>query len=163
MKRIIYLVGILGLGVTSLHAESTETVFETENVSLKKIKTEEGEDVYENGVLIGHTGYKKARFAEGDQALMKYVYEKTKYPQEALEKGIQGRVIVRFVVTKEGKIEDITTIRQVHPLLDQEAIRVIESMPDWIPAEEPSGKVNSYFYLPINFLLAKPSTTPKGK
>jgi TonB family protein len=93
------------------------------------------------------------KFPGGDQALFKHLYENLKYPPEAKAEGIQGKVILRFVVTAEGKVADVNIVRGVHPLLDEEAVRVMYSVPDWIPGKQGGRAVDVYYSVPINFAL----------
>ena len=75
------------------------------------------------------------------------------YPKEAVDQKIQGKVMVSFIVTKTGHLANIRVIRSVHPLLDQEAIRVVKIMPKWKPGEQNGKVVNTSYTLPINFRL----------
>ena len=87
---------------------------------------------------------------------MKFIKKNMQYPEEAIKKGIEGQVICQFTVTKDGSIEDIIIVRSVHKLLDQEAIRIIKSLPKWIPRKNKNGEFeNSKFTLPITFKLPK--------
>src|SRR5690606_38955511 len=70
----------------------------------------------------------------GEEAMHQFISSNIRYPESARENGIQGRVFVTLKVTKEGKLKDVRLARGVHPPLDQEALRVISSMPDWKPA-----------------------------
>lgn len=97
---------------------------------------------------------KKAEFPGGTKELMLYLAENIEYPEKAMDEGIQGRVLVRFVVRKDGSIVDPKVIRSADPLLDREAIRVVENMPDWIPARLHGKAVSSHFTLPITFRLS---------
>jgi TonB family protein len=97
---------------------------------------------------------KMPAYPGGDAALFKYIYENVKYPPEAKEQGIQGKVILRFMVTSDGAVEDITVIRGVHPLLDAEAIRVMSIMPLWIPGTQGGKPVNVWYSVPISFTLS---------
>lgn len=92
-------------------------------------------------------------FPGGTQALMKYLNDNIKYPVIAQENNIQGRVTLRFVVNRYGEISNIQILRGVDPTLDQEAIRVVKSMPKWIPGKQNGKSVNVYFTLPVNFVL----------
>jgi len=98
------------------------------------------------------------QFPGGQSALMGFVAENVRYPADAQNDGIQGRVIVQFVVTSDGSIADTEVVRGVHPSLDNEAIRVIEAMPRWIPGEQDGQKVNVMFTMPIIFRLDDAST-----
>ena len=96
-----------------------------------------------------------AEFKKGREALMKYLADNIKYPKEAQEKGIQGKVYLQFVVSDKGKITNVTLKKSVHPLLDEEAIRVVKSMPEWNPGTFDGKPINSIFSLPITFNLTK--------
>ena len=93
------------------------------------------------------------QFPGGDAELMKYIQDHLKYPVIAAENGIQGRVIVRFVVSKTGEIQDVTVLRGVDSSLDKEAVRVIKSMPKWIPGKQNGNNVAVYFTVPVLFKL----------
>jgi len=93
------------------------------------------------------------KFPGGQAELMKYLSENLKYPEDAAEQGIEGRVTVQFVVNKIGKITNVKVLQSVHPSCDKEAIRLIESMPDWIPGENAGKLVDVYFTIPIRFRL----------
>lgn len=92
-------------------------------------------------------------FPGGMAALMKYLSSHIKYPVVAEENGIQGRVIVTFVVEKNGSITDIQVVKSVDPSLDKEAIRVCKSMPKWIPGKQNGSSVRVKFTLPVTFRL----------
>ena len=89
----------------------------------------------------------------GNEAMMKFLSESIKYPQIAKENGIQGRVIVNFVVEKDGAISDIQVVRGVDPALDAEAMRVIGTMPKWKPGKQRGQEVRVRFTLPLEFRL----------
>jgi protein TonB len=92
-------------------------------------------------------------FPGGHEKLMSYLKENTKYPEEAKDLGIQGKVYVRFTVNKDGSISDVKVVRGVHQLLDQEAIRVVKSMPKWKPGRQNGQTVRVQMHLPIKFAL----------
>jgi protein TonB len=84
---------------------------------------------------------------------MKYLSQNINYPQVAMENGIQGRVIVQFVVTKNGTVGEVKVIRSVDRDLDKEAIRLCKSLPKFIPGKNNGQSVRCWFTLPINFKL----------
>ena len=92
-------------------------------------------------------------FPGGDAALVKYLGQHINYPADAQEAGIQGRVLVRFTVGKDGAIRNARVIKGVHPSLDREALRVVNSMPHWIPGKQDGKPVAVFFSLPITFRL----------
>ncbi len=89
----------------------------------------------------------------GNAAMMKFLSNNIKYPVAAQEKGTQGRVITNFVVEKDGSLSDIQVIRGVDPSLDAEAIRVIQSMPNWKPGTQKGETVRVRYTLPVVFRL----------
>ena len=93
-------------------------------------------------------------FPGGNGAMMKFIGESIRYPVEAQQKGIQGRVICNFVVMKDGSISDLQIVRGVDPLLDAEALRVLGLMPDWKPGKQRGQAVNVRFTLPVVFRLS---------
>ena len=96
---------------------------------------------------------KMPEFPGGNGAVAEYVRENMKYPAIAKEKGTQGRVIVQFVVNKKGKIVSPKVARSVDPDLDKEAIRLIKSIPDWIPGTQGGKAVDVKYTLPVSFRL----------
>ena len=92
-------------------------------------------------------------FPGGDKALMQWLAENMKYPVSAHEEKLEGRVVVRFVVSETGKIKDVEVLRSVAPVLDEEAIRVVNAMPNWIPGKQSGKEVSVYYTLPVLFRL----------
>ncbi|MDR1602338.1 MAG: M56 family metallopeptidase [Tannerella sp.] len=92
-------------------------------------------------------------FPGGQQAMLDFVSENLRYPAEIHEKGIGGRVILAFVVRKDGKLSDVKVIRGINPELDAEAVRIINAMPVWKPGKMKGKTVNAKFTIPISFRL----------
>lgn len=92
-------------------------------------------------------------FPGGQASLFKYLNENVKYPVIAQENNIQGRVIVQFVVEKDGSVTDVQVVRSVDPSLDKEAKRVISSMPKWSPGKQRGKAVRVKYTVPVNFKL----------
>ena len=92
-------------------------------------------------------------FPGGMVELMKYLQKNIKYPTICQEQGIQGRVVVQFVVNSDGSIVDAQVIKPVNPHLDKEAVRVVNAMPKWKPGEQRGKKVRVRFTLPVTFRL----------
>lgn len=92
-------------------------------------------------------------FPGGMSALMSYLNKNIRYPVVAEENGIQGRVIVTFVVERNGSITDVQVVKSVDPSLDKEAIRVVKSMPNWIPGKQNGSAVRVKYTLPVTFRL----------
>ncbi len=92
-------------------------------------------------------------FPGGQTALMEYLSKNVKYPVVAQENGVQGRVVVSFVVEKDGSVTDVQVVRSVDPSLDREAVRVISSMPKWIPGKQNGQAVRVKYNVPVSFRL----------
>ena len=136
------------LTVVSQSSESASQKAPQHNTTSEPQNTEEVFMVVEN----------MPEFPEGLNACLKFLADHVAYPKEAAEKKIQGRVIVQFVVMKDGSIANARVIRSVDPLLDAEALRVIGLMPKWKPGTQRGQAVNVKFTMPITFRLDKDST-----
>ena len=93
----------------------------------------------------------------GEKALVEYISQNLRYPADAHQNNIQGTVIIRFVVNKLGKVEKAEILRSLNPSTDAEGLKVINSLPDWIPGEQNGEKVAVYYTLPISFKMTDDS------
>lgn len=93
------------------------------------------------------------QFPGGEGELMKYLSSHINYPTMAMENNVQGRVIIQFVVTRTGKIGEVKVARGVDRDLDKEAVRVVRSLPAFIPGKMNGQAVNVWYTLPVNFKL----------
>ena len=100
-------------------------------------------------------------FPGGMGECMKFLSKNIKFPAQAAENGIQGRVIIQMVVTKEGDIAEAKVVRGVDPLLDAEALRVINSMPKWKPGKQRGEAVNVKYTIPVMFKLTGDNSSDK--
>lgn len=98
---------------------------------------------------------KLPEFPGGQQAMNQFIIDNVKYPDEARKNGIQGKVLVSFLVSSTGKLKNINVVESVNELLDKEAVRVISSMPNWIPGEVDGKPVDMEMKLPIQFKLGE--------
>ncbi len=92
-------------------------------------------------------------FPGGQQKLMEYLAESSRYPKELAESCIQGRVVITCIIEKDGSVSNIKVVRSVHPLLDKEAVRVVNSMPKWIPGRQNGVAVRVRYVIPVTFRL----------
>lgn len=92
-------------------------------------------------------------FPGGQGALMAWLRDNIKYPVVAAENGIEGKVIVQFVVGKNGSISNVKVVKSIDPSLDREAVRVVSSMPSWTPGKQNGTSVNVRYTLPVTFKL----------
>jgi protein TonB len=93
------------------------------------------------------------QFPGGQAALLEYLAKNIKYPVVAEENGVQGRVIVTFVVERDGSITDVRVVKSVDPSLDKEAARVVKSMPKWQPGKQNGSAVRVKYTVPVQFRL----------
>ena len=102
---------------------------------------------------------KMPQYRGGEEAMMKYVADNIKYPQEAKDKNISGRVFVSFVIEKDGSVNEVKVVRGIGGGCDEEAARVIKGMPKWEPGMQKGKPVRVNYMMPINFKLS--DTQPK--
>jgi protein TonB len=93
------------------------------------------------------------KFPGGDAEMYKWLSNHIRYPEQAAQNNIQGRVTVQFVVEKDGSIGEVKVVRGKDPDLDKEAVRVVKSMPKFVPGKMNGQAVRVWFTLPINFKL----------
>lgn len=120
-----------------------------------------GQDIAEVKVAVTQVEEEKVydvieqmpQFPGGEGELLGYIGKNLKYPVIAQENGIQGTVIVRFVVSKTGAVDKVEVLRSLDPACDREAIRVVRSLPNWIPGKQNGVNVSVYYTLPIKYKL----------
>jgi len=137
------------------------TAFNAKAQGVKITKIEDKQSVEDTTVY--KTVDVMPEFIGGDEALQKFLFSNIVYPKEArgvdakgkkINDGMQGRVLVRFVVTKDGSINDVAVQKSSgYPVLDEEAVRVVKSMPKWKPGKQDGKAKNVLFLLPIDFRL----------
>ena len=96
-----------------------------------------------------------AQFKGGQEALIDYLLQNTRYPAEAMREEITGEVIVEFVVERNGMITNAKIVKSVAPSLDQEALRVVTNMPNWEPGTKNGLRMRSQLTIPINFKVIR--------
>lgn len=136
MKKVLFVLALLLSAHTAMHAQSHQRT--ERNASDEKIF-----DVVEQ----------PPSFPGGQAALMSYLSKSVKYPEEALKDNVQGRVIVGFIVEKDGSVSNAKIIRSVDSALDKEAIRIVMSMPKWTPGRQNGRNVRTKYNVPVNFKL----------
>ena len=117
------------------------------------VNTNESEEKKEVANKVFDVVERMPSFPGGNEALMKFLQENVKYPVVAQENGVQGRVVVSFVVERDGSITDVKVVRSVDPSLDKEATRVVKSMPHWIPGKQNGAAVRVKYNVPVSFRL----------
>jgi len=93
------------------------------------------------------------KFPGGNVSLAKYIRNNMKYPESAVRKGVEGRVIVRFIVKENGEISNPQVVKGIGSGCDEEAVRLVQNMPNWIPGEQMGQKIPVYYQLAIKFQI----------
>ncbi len=138
---------------TAIGAFTVEGNDETAEVKHVEEKIAEPEPVKEEETKVFDVVEQMPSFPGGQSALLQYLSSNIKYPVVAEENGVQGRVIVTFVVESDGSITDVRVVKSVDPSLDKEAQRVVKSMPKWIPGRQNGSPVRVKYTVPVTFRL----------
>ena len=135
MGKALVLPVLMALAVVAFAKPKTETLPASEN-----------DKIYDKTEVM-------ASFPCGDAAFLKWLNQNVQYPKEAMEKNIQGRVLVQFIVEKDGSITQPKVVRSPDKLLSAEALRVVRKMPGMTPAKIKGKPVRSWFTIPVRFAL----------
>ena len=95
----------------------------------------------------------KPSYPGGESALKKYIEDNTRYPEIAKENGVEGIVVIEFLVAADGNLNNLKVVKFIDPDLEKEALRVVSGMPAWIPAEKDGSPVESPAQVNVPFLL----------
>ena len=123
------------------------------NVQKKVVKTTKTTKEADASNKVYEVVEQMPSFPGGDAAMMKYLAENIKYPVSAQKAKEQGRVVVQFIVEKDGAVTGVKTVRSVTPALDAEAVRVIKAMPKWTPGRQGGQPVRVKYNVPVSFRL----------
>jgi TonB family protein len=137
--RLVLLITILSLSIFIANSQ-------VQNKPKVAPKTNKADTVYKRLDVA-------PKFKGGTGALYKLINESIKYPEEAKTKGIEGKVVVKFIIDSKGKVSNASIFRGVNKLLDDEAVRVINLLPDWVPGQAGGKNVASYVQMPVHFKL----------
>ena len=145
---------ILGLGLTvpkTIHAQNQSANVKNKDF-LKDIKdTAKSKEVEE--LVYCYVTEQMPQYPGGESELLNFVYKNLKYPESASKNKIQGKVIVRFVITESGEVEKVQVVRSLQAECDKEAIRVIKLLPKFIPGKQNGKTTNVWYTLPVTYKL----------
>ena len=133
--------------VSEPESKGMENYLTSQTVPVEKQMVDENDSIY-------NVVSENAEFPGGNMAASNWISKNMTYPEECQKQGIEGRVVIKFVVNKDGSIVDAEAVKSPHPALAAEALRVVKSMPKWKPAKEGGKVVRSRFNIPIMFRLA---------
>ena len=152
LGKAVAVVGV-SIGLAALTAcESQLAEMSTDNNISSTMSQSVGNSMSE---WMGEIIERQPSFPGGQQALLQFLNENVKYPEQALKDSIEGRVVIAFVIETDGTITNPQVVRGVNPLLDEEALRVVNLMPKWEPG---SSKEGVRYNLPIGFKIGEPSS-----
>ncbi len=141
-----------------VHSLCAVVVCAQEGTDQLKTNSDKAQQVFDN--TIGKSAVQEPVAKEelpvypgGESALYAFISKETKYPEEAREQGITGKVFVQFIVEKDGSVDSVWVKRSAHPLLDAEALRVVQLMDGWKPATQNDKPVRVTYMLPISFAM----------
>ena len=138
--------GKIKMPVNAITTSKTNNVFNNNSVSLNTTTSKTEDQIFN---IVENM----PEFPGGEIALRNYIANSVKYPIEAQENGKQGKVYISFVINKTGKVVNAKVARSVDPSLDKEALRVVNSLPEWKPGRQRGKKVNVQYTVPISFVL----------
>ena len=133
--------------------DSKEIAITLKKANAESVESLQDEDKVEEAMVVVE---EMPGFPGGLFVMMQYLSDNIQYPEQAKNAGIEGRVIVSFIVGKEGLIKDAQVEKSVDPELDAEAIRVVAGMPRWTPGKSHGEPVDVKYSIPINFQLTQP-------
>lgn len=141
MKKILLFLSLMFLStiIVSAQVEADANVTNIDN---------NDEQIYEKPDKI-------AQFPGGMDAYVTWMSANFHYPEKAIRNNVEGRVVLSFVVNKQGRIKDIKVLHSLSPECDKEAIRMVKAMPRWFAAEHQGRKVNCRYTMPVVFKLNK--------
>ncbi len=142
--RALAVVPVISLALLAFANPTTETADELVVVAYNE--PEVSQDVYESVEQM-------PEFPGGQAEMMKYLAQNIQYPANAAKNNVEGRVAVQFVIEKDGRIGEVKIARSVDPELDAEALRVVKSMPNFIPGRQDGKPVAVWYTIPISFKL----------
>lgn len=146
MKKILFLLSLLWIASSAIaQSNNTANGRSDSNGPISGVGESE-EEIY----IITE---QEPKFPGGKKGLTKYLSKNLHYPEAARENNIEGRVIVQFVIEKDGNVSNIKVLRDIGGGCGEEAIRVIQEMPKWTPAKQRGKPVRCQFTLPLNFHL----------
>ena len=151
---------LLLITANSMHAQTNETQEPVKEIAPPPPPPQEPQKKESKSNEIFVVVEQQPAFPGGTKGLMEWLGENIEYPKEAHEKQIQGRVILNFVVEKDGSVSDVNIVRGQDPLLDAEATRVVSIMPNWTPGVQKGERVRVRYTLPITFRI--PPIDTKG-
>ena len=154
MKKLILLTIIcITPLITTAQTQSKRATFKVTKPINEDMITAEDEEIPDEEATVFFIVEDMPEFPGGQTKLKEYISKNLKYPNEAIDKGIEGKVYVQFVVNAQGKVQDAKVVRGVDESLDSAALAVINSMPQWKPGKQRGKPVTVSYTVPVEFKL----------
>ena len=153
--RALAVVPVIALALLAFANPTTETATVKNNVDQQVSQTTDQDD------KVYRSAEQMPQFPGGEVALMKYLMTHVQYPENAAKNNIDGRVIVQFVIDKNGEIGEVKVVRSVNEELDAEAVRVIKTLPKFEPGRQNGEPVNVWYTLPVMFKIQGDDPQPQ--
>ena len=151
-------VGLLGMNQVALAQQPDTQRMDTTEVILEGCVVPEMGEVGNPEHEVYQIVEQMPQFPNGEEAMMQYIAEQVKYPAEAKKADAQGRVFVGFIVEPDGGLSDFKVLRGIGHGCDEEALRVVKSMPKWKPGMQRGKAVRVQYLVPVNFKLETEKT-----
>ena len=130
------------------------SVINKRDFSILVYSDQQVDTVFNNVLKDGNVeNYEKAQYGDDEKAIFNYIGTKIRYPHEAKVAGLSGIVYLQIIIKADGTVEMVSVMRGAHPFLDYEAWELVASMPKWNPAKKDGQPIDSFYNLPIRFLL----------
>ncbi len=152
--RALVVVPVIALALLAFANPTNETADELVVVAYEQDNV--SQDVYE-------TVEQMPEFPGGMEAMMRFLQQNIQYPANAAKNKVEGRVVLQFVIEKDGQIGEVKIARSVDPELDAEALRVVKSMPTFIPGRQDGEPVAVWYTIPISFKLQSKPQKQEGE
>lgn len=132
--------------ISALVLLTTQVAFSQADNLLVQLESESSSEIKFRGMEL-------PSFVGGQSALIAHLQSKSNYPEIPFKQGVEGTVLVNFRISKKGEILNPYISKEVHPILDEEALRIVKTMPNWIPAKQNGVPREVAYQLPIRFVL----------
>ena len=156
MKRFFIIILSASFALGCCYAQYKTNSISSNEITSQQTVSKEQNELKEDHIYANPE--QPPKFPGGEAALLQYIASHIRYPAAARANNIEGRVVVQFVITKTGKVKDITVVRPKDPDLDAEAVRVIKSLPNFIPGKMNGKAISCKYVIPVNFSLSDEPT-----
>ena len=153
MKKCLFLLFVIMTGFSTFVQAQSKVTRKPQRVTHKHSAQKQNSRNSEAKHVYSDVVEEQPQYPGGVNGLMSYLNKNVKYPKEAAENGIQGRVVVAFTVERDGSVSEPTVVKSVDPSLDMEAVRVVSGMPKWTPGKQNGQPVRCKITIPVQFSL----------